>query len=298
MPPTLSSLYPHFLADLEASRQVRPATLRAYRYELAAASRAAQFQCPLERIETVALQEWLFRHPAAASTVKRRAATFNRFFVWAAEHAHCPRNPMPPSVKPLHVKRLPRPIRHALDRDQLDAAIAQSPQPYRLLLILLRETGMRVGEAIALQVGDVVLDAGREALRVREPKNGVERTVILGPTATPKALRGLRSLVKSRPTSQPYEPLFPSPRGGWLSYDAVHYQWHRVCQRANLLDETGKPRYSLHQLRHTHATDLLTQGHPLEIVQRVLGHRDIRSTLTYAELDDTQIRAALEHPKR
>jgi hypothetical protein len=40
MLPTLSSLYPHFLADLEASRQVRPATLRAYRYELAAASRA------------------------------------------------------------------------------------------------------------------------------------------------------------------------------------------------------------------------------------------------------------------
>jgi site-specific recombinase XerD len=32
----------------------------------------------------------------------------------------------------------------------------------------------------------------------------------------------------------------------------------------------------------------------VEIVQRVLGHRDIRSTLGYAELQDTQVRAALE----
>ena len=51
---------------------------------------------------------------------------------------------------------------------------------------------------------------------------------------------------------------------------------------------------SPHQLRHTRGSELIAQGQRVEIVQRVLGHRDIRSTLGYAELQDAQVRAALE----
>lgn len=42
----------------------------------------------------------------------------------------------------------------------------------------------------------------------------------------------------------------------------------------------------------------MRQGQRMEIVQRVLGHRDIRSTQGYAELDDVQVREALEHGAR
>ena len=44
----------------------------------------------------------------------------------------------------------------------------------------------------------------------------------------------------------------------------------------------------------TRGSELIAQGQRVEIVQRVLGHRDIRSTLGYAELQDAQVRAALE----
>ena len=71
-------------------------------------------------------------------------------------------------------------------------------------------------------------------------------------------------------------------------------QWARVCQVAGLVDEAGAPRYTPHQLRHTRGSELIAQGQRVEIVQRVLGHRDIRSTLGYAELQDAQVRAALE----
>jgi site-specific recombinase XerD len=40
----------------------------------------------------------------------------------------------------------------------------------------------------------------------------------------------------------------------------------------------------------------MAQGQRVEIVQRVLGHRDIRSTLVHAELQEAQVRAALERP--
>jgi site-specific recombinase XerD len=57
-------------------------------------------------------------------------------------------------------------------------------------------------------------------------------------------------------------------------------------------------RCTLHQLRHTRATELLEQGQRIEIVQRVLGHRDPRSPQGYADLTERQVRAALEtrHP--
>jgi integrase/recombinase XerD len=193
-------------------------------------------------------------------------------------------------------KRLPRPIKAQSDQKSIDEAIAAAPMPFRLMFTLLRETGMRVGEVIELRRGDVMLEAGREALRVREAKNGTERMVILGPTATPRSLRGLRAHLKQMPKGD-MEVLFRSNRGTRVSYDAVHYQWAKVCQAAGLVNETGNPTYTIHQLRHTLGSELVIQKQPLEIVQRVLGHRDIRSTLGYAEINEAQVRAALERPQ-
>lgn len=295
---TLSEAYPRFLSDLEHVRQLRPATLRAYRYELAAASRDARFAVPLQTLTRSAVESWLMRDAAASSTVQRRRATFTTFFQWSVEQDYCDHVPLSTRSTPRITRRLPRPVQDQQERDRLEQAIRAAPMPYRLLLLLLRETGMRVSEVLDLRVGDVVLDAGREALRIREPKNSIERMVVLGPTATPQSLRGLRAHLKTLPQRDPHALVFRSTRGTRVSYDALHYQWQLVCQQADLLDAAGKPRYTLHQLRHTRASELLAQGQPLEIVQRVLGHRDIRSTLGYADLHEGQVRTALERSSR
>jgi hypothetical protein len=128
--------------------------------------------------------------------VSRRAATFRRFFAWALRHELCRRDPLAGHTGGRVRRQLPRPIRQYGERRALDAAMATAPQPYRLIFTILRETGLRPGEVLAPRRGDVTLDAGREALRVREPKNGTERTVVLGPTATPWTLRASRAYVK------------------------------------------------------------------------------------------------------
>ena len=268
-------------------------------YELAAAAADDRFGRHLDDIRREHLDAWLTRTPAATSTVGRRVATFRRFFLWACRQGLCRSNPMADRSPLRGRRRLPRPIREQQEQRALDAAIATAPQPYRLIFTLLRETGMRVGEVLELRWGDVTLDSGREALRVREAKNSVERAVVLGPTATPRTLRGLRSARRAHPrTPADYELLFHSNRGTRVSYDALHYQWAKLCVAAGLLDATGAPRYTPHQLRHTRGSDLIAQGQRIDIVQRVLGHRDIRSTLGYAELQEAQVRAALEHPAR
>ncbi|NTW97018.1 MAG: site-specific integrase, partial [Oscillochloris sp.] len=89
-------------------------------------------------------------------------------------------------------------------------------------------------------------------------------------------------------------PLFSSNRGTRVSYAAAQYQWTQRCAKAGLVEADGALRYTLHQLRHTRGTELIEEGKALEIVQRVLGHRDIRSTQGYADLSEAQVRAALE----
>jgi len=280
-----------FLSDPRTRGRLKPSTIRAYRKDLAAA--AGAIVKPVEQITAVDLSTYLDGE-LAPSTFARRLAALRGLFGWALREGHISSDPTTALEAPRCPRRLPRPIRADADRLAAERAIGATPQPFRLALTLLRETGIRAGEVLALNLGDVALDAGREALHVRDPKNRTERMVILGPTATPKSLRGLRAELRERKGEPAHAPLFRSNRGTRLSYDALHYQWAQACVDTGLADDAGKPRYTLHQLRHTRATELVEQGQRLEIIQRALGHRDPRSTQGYAELAEAQLRAALE----
>src|SRR5438270_1587376 len=74
---TLADAYEHFLADNAALNQLRPNTLRAYRYELGAAATDGVFQLPLTDLTLADLEHWISRAPASPSTVGRRAAALS-----------------------------------------------------------------------------------------------------------------------------------------------------------------------------------------------------------------------------
>jgi integrase/recombinase XerD len=147
-PTILATSIEPFLADLDRLERLRPQTLRAYRYELAAAAADPRFTAPLDDLHAEDLEAWLTRDPAAASTLGRRVATLRRFFAWACRHGLCRSNPLAERAPLRGRRRLPRPIRERHEQHALDAAIATTPQPYRLIFLLLRETGMRVGEVL------------------------------------------------------------------------------------------------------------------------------------------------------
>lgn len=291
---TIAEQLDAFLVDLQP--EIRPNTLRAYRADLTLA--AGHLLLPIDQVTTQTATCWLRMGQPAAATMRRRVVSLRRFFAWAVQQGFCRTNPLASHVPQPFPQRLPRPIRSDVDLAMIDKGIAALPQPYRLIFILLCETGMRVSEVLALDKDDVTLAPGREGLRLQDPKNGHERVVILGPDATPQSLRGLRSWLRKMDECPSFAPLFCSNRGTRVSYAAAHYQWTQFCRRAGLVQEDGTLRYTIHQLRHTHGSDLVRQGQRMEIVQRVLGHRDIRSTQRYAELDDMQVREALEHGKR
>jgi integrase/recombinase XerD len=289
---TLADHIEDFLADMGRRRNWRARTLHAYRHDLIVAAR--HLPMPLAAITTAHLDTVLHDDRRAISTRHRRAAALTQFFQWAMRHGLCASSPITAYSLPQQDRRLPRPIRSQQERKALDAAIAAAPQPYRLIFMILRETGMRANEVLQLNMADVLLDAGREGLRIRDPKNRVERIQVLGPQATPKSVRGLRAWLRALGPRAPHEPLFRSNRGTRVTYAALYYQWAHVCTRAKLVDDHGEPRYTLHQLRHTRGTELIEAGQRLEIVQRVLGHHDPRSTQRYADVHEEVVRQALE----
>lgn len=291
---TIVSELEAFLADAQERRGLSANTIRSYRCDLRAAGTV--LTAPLDDITMAAVETFLVARHEMPGTTNRRIASLGRFFVWAMRQGYCGTNPIALIETKREDAHLPRPIRTKDDLKALDVAIAAGPQPYRLIFTLLRETGMRADEVLSLNIGDVTLDSGREGLHVREAKNGIDRTVVLTPDVMPKSLRGLRAWLRQiGENPAPHIPLFRSNRGTRVSYDALHYRWLQICSAANLVDLVdGKeqPRYTIHQLRHTVGSTLI--GHyPEQIVSRMLGHRDPRSTRRYAEVNEDQVRAAL-----
>ncbi len=88
------------------------------------------------------------------------------------------------------------------------------------------------------------------------------------------------------------EVLFTNPRtsGPW-SEAALRRQWYRAC-------DIVRVRISLYRgTKHSTATELRRQGVPLDVIQRLCGHRDKRSTEVYAKLADHALVEAIRRPR-
>ncbi|MDI3257216.1 MAG: tyrosine-type recombinase/integrase, partial [Kyrpidia sp.] len=145
----------------------------------------------------------------------------------------------------------------------------------RALLEWLYATGVRVGEAVALRVGDVDLAAQTALIH---GKGGKERYVLFGRSAALALKRYLESgwseLGGKAP--EPRDPLFLNYRGSRLSDRSVRRIVDRCMARV-----ASYRKISPHVLRHTFATHMLDAGADLRAVQELLGHASLRSTQIY-----------------
>lgn len=152
------------------------------------------------------------------------------------------------------------------------------------LYYLLSHVGLRIREALDLQVQDLDLAARR--IHVREGKGRKDRIALLTPTAADAIARYLETVPHSR------QDTLLSCRGQPLSYGQAKRRLKRLAKCA------GIPELSAQRLRHTFATQLLNNGMSLEGLRRLMGHDKLDTTLIYARLADatleTQYRTAME----
>lgn len=196
-----------------------------------------------------------------------------------------------------------------LERDEYARIAAEITDPgARDLADWLVGTGMRWGEATALQVRDLKLGAAKPTASIqrawkRAPK-GSDKAFFLGPPKTKKARRLIalspaqvemaRRLVSGQ---QPEAYVFRTAWGNhWRHSNFYHRKWLPAVKRAI---EKGLPRRPrIHDLRHTHVAWLIGAGIPLPAIRVRLGHESIQTTVDrYGHLVqelDAEITAAVE----
>jgi integrase len=175
--------------------------------------------------------------------------------------------------------------------EQVGALLEAADESFRAFLGLCAFAGLRLGEASAVQVGDI--DFLRRTLKVsrqvqwgagpeiRAPKYGSERTIYLPD--------GLLAMLSQHVARREVGNLSAADKSAWLfvgGTDAlpprqglVGERWRATCKRA------GVPEIKLHDLRHFYASGLIAAGCDVVTVQRALGHAQASTTLNvYAHL--------------
>jgi integrase len=157
---------------------------------------------------------------------------------------------------------------------------------FATLIGLLAVTGMRVGEAIALDRGDVDLAAGR--LTVRFGKFGKARELTLHPS-TVDALRGYQRLRRLYAPDTGTPALFVSLAGTRLRYCSVHQAFKRLVHAAGLRPRSSSCRPRIHDLRHSFVVRSMLDAYAagedgqtrLTLLSTWLGHVHPASTYWY-----------------
>ena len=189
-------------------------------------------------------------------------------------------------VKPPRPQRLP----DVLTRPEMLALLGSVRKlRYRVFFVLLYSTGLRLGEGLALEVGDI--DAGRMRLHVRGGKGDKDRYV---PITEPLLLL-LRRWWQTH--SHP-RLLFPNPVGTPERVRETSATMDRGGVQAALkaaVNERGiRLRITIHSLRHCFSTHMLELGVDLRELQTILGHTRPETTARYAHLTDVTAAQARE----
>jgi len=176
---------------------------------------------------------------------------------------------------PRYEKKLPV----ILSKEEVKAVLeAPKNLGHRAILATLYGTGLRVSEVINLRVCD--LDRDRKVIWVRKGKGHKDRQVMFA-----EPLRDV--LVAYWRWKRPIEWLFPGEKPGChLARETVF----ETCIKAGRLAGIAK-RVHPHSLRHAFATHLLDDGVNLVVIQRLLGHVNLKTTARYLHVADSTVRA-------
>jgi len=272
------ALVEKYIATLQPTR--RPATCQLYSYQLGRFHRWLKAKrLDVHKLSRKHVTRWLIyqsKEGLGVSTRHNEIVTVRLYLRWLAEQGIINTNAdelIRKADLPKLPQYLPRPLAPPIDR-QLQKRLQNSQNPLHKALLLTRRTGLRIGELIALEFDCIRTDYdGRRFLKVPLGKLNNERLVPVDDT-TVKLVHRLR-----RQGHRPRQWLMVSVTGKKTRYEQYVRALHEICQGLDIAD-----KMTIHRLRHTYATSLLSAGISLTSLMKLLGHRDFRMTLRYAEI--------------
>jgi integrase len=248
----------------------------------------------LRAISPARVRSWiseLVSEGTGAPTIKKAHALLRQIMKTAFEDELIRRNPVVAMELPTVVPKEQR----ALTIQEL-LRLSEMRPDYKALILVMGIMGLRIGEACALQVQDVNLFKGE--LTVRRGMTHGENYKRFTDTTKTKQVRTipipapLGALLAPLVDGQkPSSPVFRGARGG-----AINDGWFRRAVMGPAVSSLGWDDVSLHNLRHTCASLLISSGTPITAVSKILGHSTVVQTLnTYGHYYSDDIKASMEN---
>jgi len=180
-------------------------------------------------------------------------------------------------VEHIPYQRSGRRLPVVLSGEEVRALLDQTSNlKHRALLTSLYSAGLRTGEVVHLQLADI--DSGRMMIRIDQGKGHKDRYAMLSERLLLTLRRYWREYQPELWLFPGYDPSRPLTRG---SVDKLF---------ASAKDRAGiHKRVSPHSLRHAFATHLLERGVNIRVIQRLLGHRSLRSTEIYTHVAESYV---------
>lgn len=234
------------------------------------------------------IERWMGKQAhLAPGTARNRYAIVKCYLEWLVDEEVLRRNPM----RRMRAPKVPKSRHRALDHKQVAAILNACPDAMALAYTLLGlQCGLRVSEVAGIEVGDLNWTTRQVTVL---GKGGHHRTVPVPDEAWSAVVDYLRV--------QPCNggPLFRLRRfptqpasAQWIGEDFVAICWDAGVK------QTPRDGVSFHALRHTAATDIYVGCRDVKAVQRILGHRSLKTTDVYVQdLDVSELAPVMEGRK-
>lgn len=277
---------------LKEKDHLRPKSRQAYLTNLSAVEDLLPESLPLSQVDPMVLREFVYSPRVSSATQEHRHRHLAVFFRWASKRGFLTHNlyeavqkPRPSRkeaiyLKPAELSLVIEAIRHD-EEGRTGSAAGQ--RWLSDLVILAVNTGMRRGELRALRWIDV--DLPSRFIRVRSSaefrtKSGNDRSV-------PISAEAAKLLARRSALDFPW--VLTNKNGRQIDSSYASKRFKHYCRQVGLREEIH-----FHSLRHTCASWLVSRGAPIAVVQRVMGHRQIQTTMQYAHLAPETILSAFD----
>jgi integrase/recombinase XerC len=292
-----------FLRHLSVERNASPMTVKSYREDLSQAAawfgeQLGDANAPVQRITPRLVRgylAWLHEQKYAKSTIARRLAGLRSWLRYLCRVGVLKVNPADGLKAPKRERKLPRFMTEAEAAKLCGTPGQRTPLSSRdrAVLEVIYSAGLRVSEAVGLNLTDLDLAGGSAVVRGKGKR---ERLALLGRPA----IAALRDWLKQREVllaelHRSDEPaVFLNKLGKRLTTRSVARMLDKHVRAAGI-----QGHVSPHTLRHSFATHLLNAGAEIRGVQELLGHQNLSTTqiythLTTARLNETYRQA---HPR-
>lgn len=222
------------------------------------------------------LTEYQNKHQSSRVTIDNIRRILSSFYSWLEDEDHIIKSP----VRRIHKVKTTKNVKDTFSDEDIEKMRDGCDELRDLAMIdLLSSTGMRVGEMVLLNRADINFSE-RECVVLG--KGSKERIVYFDA----KAKLHLQQYLDSRTDDNPA--LFVSLRAPYerIKIGGIEHRFREMGKRLNI------PKVHPHKFRRTLATVAIDKGMPIEQLQHLLGHQRIDTTLHYAMVKQSNVKAA------